>query len=544
MNKGNHENRKLNSRYGFEKEVHKKYNAELYDLIQSTFEELPLYHLIDEKVFVLHGGLFEQDDVTIEELEEIKKPISKMSDERVKSILKCSIWSDPTNETDDRDESSRGAGVLFGKNVTKNFIKSNDLELVIRSHQCVEEGYEFNHDNYLITVFSCSNYCKTNTNRGAVVTFEDKRDKYTPNFFTYHALESKDYDIAENAKKQSIDFLRCKIYLQKVKLFHEFNKISKNKSQVSKQDWARIMKKVLKVNLAFEDLLEYLADEENGKVNYIQFLNRYQIKISGEKFIQLCYGSICKKILSNHQEIEKYFDKISSDGIISDEDLIQAIKDLDLGISDREIFDLVSTIDQDKNGLIDHKEFMKAFKVNFNFEKNNEILSEIGEKLLKSFKTLKESFIKIDQDKNGFIEKNEFINHLKSSYNQDKLKELFENIDKNHDGKISWQEFEDAFIFEKHEKYQDRLLQRVLETLFEMKSDLLTIFHKIDKDGSNELTVKEFTHGIKKLNDSLKSFTKEEIENLYFLIDMNHNGKIDYEEFLDAFKIIDLKSTN
>ena len=65
-----------------------------------------------------------------------------------------------------RRPSDRGAGVEFGPDVTNQFCITNSIALVLRSHECVQEGYEVLHDGRLITIFSASRYCGTQTNKG------------------------------------------------------------------------------------------------------------------------------------------------------------------------------------------------------------------------------------------------------------------------------------------------------------------------------------------------------------------------------------------
>lgn len=64
------------------------------------------------------------------------------------------------------------AGVYFGPDITQRFCAGNQVSLVVRSHECVQEGYQFMHDNRLVTVFSASHYCGRDTNKGAFIIFE------------------------------------------------------------------------------------------------------------------------------------------------------------------------------------------------------------------------------------------------------------------------------------------------------------------------------------------------------------------------------------
>lgn len=49
---------------------------------------------------------------------------------------------------------------------------TNDLRLVIRSHEMCEDGYHVEHRGQLITVFSAPNYCDQMGNRGAFLRLD------------------------------------------------------------------------------------------------------------------------------------------------------------------------------------------------------------------------------------------------------------------------------------------------------------------------------------------------------------------------------------
>ena len=109
----------------------------MYDLFAEVFEYLPLAHCLNSKVLVMHGGLFNKDNVTLEDIRNIDR-IRQPPDEG----LMCDIlWSDPMLNSG-RSPSKRGVGVQFGPDITESFLKLNKLDYIIRSHEVKEQGYE------------------------------------------------------------------------------------------------------------------------------------------------------------------------------------------------------------------------------------------------------------------------------------------------------------------------------------------------------------------------------------------------------------------
>ena len=80
------------------------------------------------------------------------------------------LWSDPKPSTDGwSDNFERGISCYYGKNVIDLFLNKNEFDLICRSHQVVEDGYEFGYEKKLITIFSAPNYCGEFTNLAAVL---------------------------------------------------------------------------------------------------------------------------------------------------------------------------------------------------------------------------------------------------------------------------------------------------------------------------------------------------------------------------------------
>lgn len=53
----------------------------------------------------------------------------------------------------------RGVSYSFGHDVIDDFLSKHGLDLICRAHQVVEDGYEFQADRKLVTIFSAPNYC-------------------------------------------------------------------------------------------------------------------------------------------------------------------------------------------------------------------------------------------------------------------------------------------------------------------------------------------------------------------------------------------------
>lgn len=51
----------------------------------------------------------------------------------------------------------RGAGILFGPDITAHFLDYNDLSMVVRSHECVEEGFDLPFEDDMED--SCATVC-------------------------------------------------------------------------------------------------------------------------------------------------------------------------------------------------------------------------------------------------------------------------------------------------------------------------------------------------------------------------------------------------
>ncbi|EMS49337.1 Serine/threonine-protein phosphatase 5 [Triticum urartu] len=183
--RGNHESKSMNKIYGFEGEVKSKLSDTFVELFAEVFCCLPLAHVINKKVFVVHGGLFSVDGVKLSDI----KAIDRFCEPPEEGLMCEILWSDPQPQPG-RGPSKRGVGLSFGGDVTKRFLEDNNLDLVVRSHEVKDEGYETMHDGKLITVFSAPNYCDQMGNKGAFIRFSAPDLK--PDIVSFSAVSHPD----------------------------------------------------------------------------------------------------------------------------------------------------------------------------------------------------------------------------------------------------------------------------------------------------------------------------------------------------------------
>ncbi|KAG0155815.1 hypothetical protein PDIDSM_2988 [Penicillium digitatum] len=166
LNRGNHETDDMNKVYGFEGECKAKYNERVFKVFSESFSALPLATLIGEKYLVLHGGLFSDDKIKLDDIRKLNRHNQRQPGQA--GLMMEMLWTDPQTENG-RGPSKRGVGLQFGPDVTKRFCENNGLKAIIRSHEVRMGGYEVEHDGRCITVFSAPKYCDSTENKGAYI---------------------------------------------------------------------------------------------------------------------------------------------------------------------------------------------------------------------------------------------------------------------------------------------------------------------------------------------------------------------------------------
>ena len=192
--RGNHECEFCTEVYGYKRELQVKYSKASGNALWRQFmrvgAELPLAAQIGDKTLVLHGGLFRGKKRrgrgassralavgTLAELAGAWKGGGDPDGEGDAAIAGDVLWSDPApadQVTGLVPNENRGIGTMFGPDATAEFLKTNGLSLVLRSHEGpdaredregmdnMHAGFSVDHDienvGKLCTVFSAPDY--------------------------------------------------------------------------------------------------------------------------------------------------------------------------------------------------------------------------------------------------------------------------------------------------------------------------------------------------------------------------------------------------
>ncbi|KAK8630505.1 hypothetical protein V6N13_079296 [Hibiscus sabdariffa] len=170
--RGNHEAADINALFGFRIECIERMGENdgiwAWTRFNQLFNYLPLAALIEKKIICMHGGIGRSIH-SVEQIEKLERPITM---DAGSIVLMDLLWSDPT-ENDSIEglrPNARGPGlVTFGPDRVTDFCKKNKLQLIIRAHECVMDGFERFAQGQLITLFSATNYCGTANNAGAIL---------------------------------------------------------------------------------------------------------------------------------------------------------------------------------------------------------------------------------------------------------------------------------------------------------------------------------------------------------------------------------------
>jgi len=117
-----------------------------YGKTRALFAYLYNAVFVKDRYLIIHGGVSPQ----IRSLQDI----AQAQENRNEALLEDLRWSDPDENVQCISSSPRGAGKLFGKEVTEEVLRKLNAKILIRGHEPSDSGFKINHDGKVLTLFS------------------------------------------------------------------------------------------------------------------------------------------------------------------------------------------------------------------------------------------------------------------------------------------------------------------------------------------------------------------------------------------------------
>lgn len=180
--------------------------------------------------------------------------------------------------------------------------------------------------------------------------------------------------------------------------------------------------------MSFKEFIEFQIDRSSKDNRYLTQVMIYLANKLDEKF-------------TNLQQAFKFFDT-DGDGCVVKSEFCAAVEKMKLSLSVKDIEMVYEYLDKDKNGKINFTEFMQ-------FERGSIIqdrifISRVSMAIMRKIEDrfdgdIREAFKAFDADKDGSINKTEFVeslSQLRVPYSKQDLEMVFMFLDKNRDGKL------------------------------------------------------------------------------------------------------------
>lgn len=236
-----------------------------------------------------------------------------------------------------------------------------------------------------------------------------------------------------------------------------------------------------------------LEDSDYGpddRINFSSFLGRYHVvnKFADPDWEQRLLGRVCRALYGVAHDIKgvwRYFDA-SRSGVIEAEEFASGLRRLDIGLTERQIYDLLAAMDSNRDATIDWLEFERRFQVVWSGIEDERIrradaaahrgsvladrrtaspaapaedlprvddfvireLGNIGHLIFCDYETPRAAFQNADKAGSGYVNASEFaaaLAEMGMEYEPDQLAKLFAAVDKDGTGRINAAEWLSAF---------------------------------------------------------------------------------------------------
>jgi len=496
---------------GFAAEVTSKYNADMFALFQSLFNLLPLATRINNEVLVVHGGLCRSGTATLDQMRAVdrKRPVPVTTTDPRDLLFFDTMWSDPQDAPGISRSVARGSVcITFGPDITRRFCEINRLRMIIRSHEVPRSmsGVAVQHDGRLITVFSASNYCGRIGNTGGTMLLTPSLDyqlmeHWSPSLEELVRIEAEEEAaVAHGSEPMAppgpvhlrrqfsadaelmmqadvLDKLKDLICAHTLELrrFYEDADVDKSGS-ISVATWAAALRDKVRGGqaLPWDDYATHLAVVDgDNRIDYRGFLHRYRVSPGTP-------GGWQSRLLSS---IYAKLSKLS-------------------------LKETVAFFDTNQDGMVSFDE-LKDVMSSFSMGLPDEAIASLTKQLLRGQDAMRTS-------------------------------ELLDMIDVTYK-----EEAKDGMPPRLPPSWATPLLEAVAKQCAMRQTDSIDSFKAFDSDGDGFISVAEFQRAMLSLSGHDEASTKRDhqervttmLHDLAAWVDRDGDGKIDYLEFISAFRI-------
>lgn len=332
------------------------------------------------------------------------------------------------------------------------------------------------------------------TNKGSFINFGPDLQPEIQQFYAQSLIDSSFAQKIMDKKLQKLEEDTIKMIIERIidkkaDLYWYFTQVdSKRTGKISRLEWANALKSVLNLDLPYISYAPKLVDVgEDKMIDYSAFLNRFKIEITSQDhdWSKSLLENVSKKLFLVCNDLRGAFNKFDTnhDGTIEYNEFFKLLKDLDIGLSNDQIYELMRSIDVNNDHSINYKEFVNRFQLSFEACKGNTMVSQItdpwlndvvkriGEKMIQEYVSVENAFKEIDADHSGLIDDSEFMTAIKKldlGLTDEEILKISTALDSDHSGKIDVKEFADAFVIRDTKNTGSNIIQQITNVLYQV----------------------------------------------------------------------------